>query len=190
MKIIVFLLVCIASANAFFLSPSVFDNKKKIEKTLCPDRATRESQDRDFEGTRTPWFECSNAGLVHIDRCEIEISSFESCPTVYNARSGNPPEEPTEEYDACRAGYSLTNSNCSALVSSACNGKAECNFDWELLPEVYCIHPFEDNLDRPYRSQLQVHVSYKCNDKRKQCKLNVNSNIRIFNFHYSIPTVS
>lgn len=178
MKIIIFLLVCIASANAFFLNPSILTSKKKTEKTLCPDMATRESQDREFTGTRVPWFECSNAGLVHIDHCEIALSSAEECPTVYNARGssgssdrGYPPQDPRDVYDACAPGYVLSNTNCTALLSSTCNGQGECNFDWELLPEVWCIHVGEDTNDRPWRSQLQVNVAFTCMDKRKQCEL-------------------
>ena len=182
MRSAILLLVCVASANAFFLNPSSFNNPNTLaSKKVCPDRSTLASQRNGFTGLQKPWFECSNQGKLFIQSCSIDISTPQDCPTVHNTQfpvSSVP--------NQCEVEHILNNNNCTALLQQNCDGLNACNFDWFILPRVTCmqlsnngisgvVNPadtaiFPANTANSLENPLFLNVRYVCNDKRGQCK--------------------
>jgi hypothetical protein len=174
MRTAVIFLVCLASANAFFLNPASLNNPRAfIDKLVCPNPNIVASQKRAFEGERQPWFQCTGGQLL-VQSCNLELSTPQSCPIVYNNNDNN---LPASTYSQCSATSSfLSNTNCTSFLKSNCDGKVECNFAIGTLPTVFCNNPAGANaaqkiLEVPNPdTQLQLRVIYSCSEKRRGCK--------------------
>jgi len=141
--LVAFILALTATHSfAFFLTPSSL-SPPPANRTICQDEATETAEE--------PYLRCFDEALIKIVSARVFLSTVAVCPNQVIV-------------DECDSN-SYANNNVTLFIRNRCDGRTECTFSFDALPNVLCL-PLADDPFLLVPEQENIELVYYCQPQR------------------------